>query len=190
MAAAANAAKIQADAQARMGEQIGAGLQKAGSAIGGAIERDKEQKADYEASLKLYESPSFKKAMGLSDDDALAEMDALKTLKDNGGYKAANEYSQKQITPLFKYAMMGKELEMQKQLVAARAGAESGLIGQRFNADIGLAGAKAMLDRKSSTGSTLPPVTAPTESFKPKPFTLGRENQEYSWMLPTPQPGQ
>lgn len=131
MAAAANAAKIQADAQARMGEQIGAGLQKAGAAVGAAIERDKEQKADYDASLKLYESPSFKKAMGLSDKDALAEMDALKTLKDNGGYKAANEYSQKQITPLFKYAMMGKELEMQKQLVTARAGAEAGLIGQR-----------------------------------------------------------
>jgi len=177
MNAAANAAKIQADAQARMGEQIGAGLQKAGSAIGGAIERDKEQKADYEASLKLYESPSFKKAMGLSDKDALAEMDALKTLKDNGGYKAANEYSQKQDTPLFKYAMISKELEMQKKLVAARAGAEAGLLPQKAYYEAQNEALKSLYPKQStsSSSSTLPSFSIPETSvpdFSPKKLDI------------------
>lgn len=187
MNAAANAAKIQAEAQARMGEQIGKGLQSAASSISGAMTEKAAEKADYDASLKLYDSPSFQKAMGLTTEDADKEKKILKDLVGEGGYKAANSYAKQGISPLFKYAQMGKELEIQKQLVSARAGAEAGLIDKRFQSDLSLAGAKSMLDRKASTGSTLPPP-APTESFKPKSFTLGGENQEYSWMLPTPSP--
>lgn len=112
MAAAANAARIQADAQARMGEQIGAGLQKAGAAVGNYM----EEKADYEASMKLYDSPSFKKVMGISDKDADDEKKILKDLVGDGGYKAANAYAKQSISPLFKYAQMGKEFEMQTKL--------------------------------------------------------------------------
>lgn len=184
MAAASNAAKIQADAQAQMGQAIGAGLQKAGAAVGNYM----EEKADYDASLKLYDSPSFQKAMGLTAEDADKEKTILKDLVGEGGYKAANAYAKQGISPLFKYAMMGKELEMQKQLVSARAGAEAGLIDKRFQSDLSLTGAKAMLDRKAVTGSTLPPP-ASTGSFEPKSFTIGGENKEYSWLLPTPKPG-
>jgi hypothetical protein len=52
MNAAANAAKIQADAQARMGEQIGAGLQKAGSAIGDY----KKMSSEVKTSEKFFQS--------------------------------------------------------------------------------------------------------------------------------------
>lgn len=131
MNAAANAAKIQAEAQARMGEQIGKGLQSAASSISGAMTEKAAEKADYDASLKLYDSPSFQKAMGLTAEDADKEKTILKDLVGEGGYKAANAYAKQGISPLFKYAMMGKELEMHKQLVGARAGAEAGLIGQR-----------------------------------------------------------
>jgi Sec-independent protein translocase protein TatA len=56
MAAAANAAKIQAEAQARMGEQIGAGLQKAGSAIGGAIGDYKKMQSQVKADAAAFDA--------------------------------------------------------------------------------------------------------------------------------------
>ena len=120
MAAAANAAKIQADAQARMGEQIGKGLQSAASSISGAMTEKAAEKADYDASLKLYDSPSFQKAMGLTAEDANKEKKILKDLVGEGGYKAANSYAKQGISPLFKYAQMGKEFEMQKELQRLR----------------------------------------------------------------------
>ena len=56
MNAAANAAKIQAEAQARMGEQIGAGLQKAGSAIGGAIGDYKKMQSQVKADAAAFDT--------------------------------------------------------------------------------------------------------------------------------------
>ena len=56
MNAAANAAKIQAEAQARMGEQIGAGLQKAGSAIGGAIGDYKKMQSQVKADASAFDT--------------------------------------------------------------------------------------------------------------------------------------
>ena len=112
MNAASNAAKIQADAQAQMGQAIGAGLQKAGAAVGNYM----EEKADYEASMKLYDSPSFKKAMGITDEDADKEKKILKDLVGEGGYKAANSYAKQGISPIFKYYQMGRDHEMQMEL--------------------------------------------------------------------------
>jgi hypothetical protein len=104
-------------------------------------------------------------------------MDALKTLKDNGGYKAANEYSQKQVTPLFKYAMMSKELEMQKKLVAARAGAEAGLLPQKAYYEAQNEALKSLYPKQStsSSSSTLPSFSIPETSvpdFSPKKLDI------------------
>jgi hypothetical protein len=112
MAAAANAAKIQADAQAQMGQAIGAGLQKAGAAVGDYM----SQKADYEASSKLYDSPSFRQAMGLSEEDAKQQKTILKKLVGDGGYKAANAYAKQQIDSLINYHTASRTFEMQKEL--------------------------------------------------------------------------
>jgi hypothetical protein len=127
MAAAANAARIQADAQAKLGEQIGAGIQKLGSAVGNYM----SEKADYEASSKLLESPSFRQAMGLSQDDVDQQKTILKKLVGDGGYKAANAYAKQQIDSLINYHTASRAFEMQKQLVGARAEAEAGLIAKR-----------------------------------------------------------
>lgn len=127
----ANVGKTYGAGYEAMGAGIAKGINSLGSSIGGAVKEKAAEKADYDASLKLYDSPSFQKAMGLTAKDADKEKTILKDLVGEGGYKAANAYAKQGISPLFKYAMMGKELEMQKQLVSARAGAEAGLIGQR-----------------------------------------------------------
>jgi hypothetical protein len=153
MAAAANAAKIQADAQAQMGQAIGAGLQKAGAAVGDYM----SQKADYEASSKIFDSPSFRQAMGLSEDDAKQQKTILKELAGEGGYKAANAYAKQQIDSLITY----HAFKMQKELQSSR-------IAQQGDVDLNKIGAAAMLDAYGKTpavplGST--PGTSATRSF-------------------------
>ncbi len=158
MAAAANAAKIQADAQAQMGQAIGAGLQKAGAAVGDYM----SQKADYEASSKIFDSPSFRQAMGLSEDDAKQQKTILKELVGEGGYKAANAYAKQQIDSLLNYHAASLNFDRQMQLQNLRNEPEyaritASLASQKSMPDLTSAAAGV----KAVTGSATMPAPMP-----------------------------
>lgn len=93
MAAAANAARIQADAQAKMGEAIGAGLQKAGAAVGDYKKMQSQVKADAAAfdTFKNYLPPEV--ASEFNAQREAIETDPKASLMDKASfYNSAKSY--------------------------------------------------------------------------------------------------
>lgn len=114
-----NAANIQAEAQARMGQQLGEGIQKAA----GAYKQYSDAKFDYSATQSMLKSPTFQKLLGLDEDSAGEFSKALATTQGEGGYSAANKQFSQLIDPLMRYAEMGRRYSQEQGLIGARADA-------------------------------------------------------------------
>jgi hypothetical protein len=115
-----NAANIQAEAQARMGQQIGEGLQKAGSAIGSAYMQNAGAKADYSATQSMLKSPTYQKLLGLDESSAGELSKTLADVQGQGGYGAANKQSESLLKYLFQTNQATQEMNARRDLMNAQ----------------------------------------------------------------------
>ena len=104
---AANAAAIQAEGQMQMAKGISEGLTKAA----GAYMQYQGAKSDFSANMAMLKSPSYRKMLGLDENSAKALEADFNKLQGDSGYAAANKAFSGLTDPLFRYAMMGRELE-------------------------------------------------------------------------------
>lgn len=128
---AANAAAIQAEGQMQMAKGISEGITKAASAIGGAYMQDQGAKSDFSANMAMLKSPSYQKILGLDEDSAKALQLDFSKLQNDSGYAAANKAFSGLTDPLFRYAMMGKELENKMAIARMQTGAQMDVAGMR-----------------------------------------------------------
>lgn len=125
-----NAANIQAEAQAKMGEAFGKGLMGLGQGIGGMMSESKAaakaaetEKADYNAAQAMIKSPSYQKLIGLDTETSSQFSKDLSDAQAAGGYKAANKIFSQIADPLIKYAEIGRRFSQEQDLIAARTNA-------------------------------------------------------------------
>lgn len=108
---AANVAAIQAEGQTQMAKGISEGITKAAQAVGSAYMQNQGAKSDFSANMAMLKSPSYQKILGLDEDSAKALQVDFSKLQGDSGYAAANKAFSGLTDPLFRYAMMGQELE-------------------------------------------------------------------------------
>jgi hypothetical protein len=111
-----NAANIQAEGQARMGQQIGEGIQKAA----GAYKQYSDAKSDYNATQAMLRSPSYFKLFGLDKESAAELSKDLANTQGEAGYSAANKVFSQLADPLIKYAEIGKRFSQEQDLIGLR----------------------------------------------------------------------
>jgi len=129
-----NAANIQAEAQARMGQQIGEGLQKAASAIGGAYSQNAGAKSDYSATQSMLKSPSYQKLLGLDESSAGELSKTLADVQGQGGYGAANKQAESLLKYLFQTNQATQEMNARRDLANAQIGAANYRAGLKQDA--------------------------------------------------------
>jgi hypothetical protein len=103
-----------------MGQQIGEGLQKAASAIGGAYKQNADAKSDYNATQAMLRSPSYFKLFGLDKESAAELSKDLANTQGEAGYSAANKVFSQLADPLIKYAEIGKRFSQEQDLIGLR----------------------------------------------------------------------
>ena len=118
-----NAANIQAEAQAKMGESIGKGLMGLGQGIAGMqadAKTAENAKSDYNATQAMLKSPSYYKLFGFDESSASEFSKELATAQGEGGYAAANKVFSQLADPLIKYAEIGKRFSQEQDLIGLR----------------------------------------------------------------------
>lgn len=124
-----NAAAIQAEAQAKMGEAFGKGLIGLGQGIGSMMGESKDtekQKSDYSATQSMLKSPTYQKLLGLDENSAGELSKTLSSAQGEGGYGAANKQAESVLKYLFQTNQATQEMNARRDLANAQiAGAYS-----------------------------------------------------------------
>jgi hypothetical protein len=144
-----NAANIQAEAQAKMGESIGKGLMGLGQGVGSMISEakaTKSAKADYSATQSMLKSETYQKLFGLNRDSASEFSSSLSTVQGEGGYAAANKTAESVLKYLFQTNQATQEMNARRDLM---------------NAQIQGAFDRVKLNQKSNTSTTTNPAYQP-----------------------------
>lgn len=118
-----NAANIQAEAQAKMGESIGKGLMGLGQGVGSMISEakaTKSAKADYSATQSMLKSETYQKLFGLNHDNASEFSSSLSTIQGEGGYAAANKTAESVLKYLFQTNQATQEMNARRDLMNAQ----------------------------------------------------------------------
>lgn len=118
-----NAANIQAEAQARMGESIGKGLMGLGQGIAGMradAKTAENAKSDYSATQSMLKSPTYQKLLGLDENSAGEFSKALATAQGEGGYSAANKQAESVLKYLFQTNQATQEMNARRDLMNAQ----------------------------------------------------------------------
>lgn len=139
----ANVGRIEGEGYKALGEGISKGIMGAASAYAGYKQQQSQAKS-YEGFLK---NPLGQKMLGIDASTADGYISAAKSM---GGAAEQNQFYEMGIPSLMK-SNMG--LQEQLRLVGARAGAESGLIDQRFSKEVSMAGLNALLGNRAYPGA-------------------------------------
>lgn len=111
-----NAANIQAEGQARMGQQLGEGIQKAA----GAYKQYSDAKSDYNATQAMLRSKTYQKLIGLDENSAGEFSKALATAQGEGGYSAANKQAESLLKYLYQTNQATQEMNARRDLMNAQ----------------------------------------------------------------------
>jgi hypothetical protein len=111
-----NAANIQAEAQARMGQQLGEGIQKAA----GAYKQNADAKSDYNATQAMLKSPTYRKLYGLDEKGATDLSSTIANAQGEGGYAAANKLTESVLKYLFQSNQLAQEMQARANIANAQ----------------------------------------------------------------------